>query len=1284
MNFFVEAWDGICKELSVYRSNPKLFVSKAASVGIFVMFTVITGSVNIDNLPVAAVMNAISQIELYLTPARVVLHKMATEREDNFKEYLIVNGMTKSAYQAKIAVSNYIEMLFFALGQGAAFYFTYHKYFSSPLALLWSIVILFVAGVGVVNMSLFFSTLFSPRTAQNVGVMLILLIGLSYFVAVYKASLIFYIICSFHPAAGLALAINNLLPSDQTNLVWDGYNTWIAFAVLLFSSFCYLALYLIRERDQDQDLAPRKVQIKQEMQEIIIHHQSNEIEKPLLDNHSDSPPHHFEKIQLNKNLKVVIEAKNLKKVYSGFTAINGMSFAIYEKEIFCLLGHNGAGKSTLVNMLTGLIPKTNGIFKYDGEEVFSNLEKIRGLIGFCPQKDFLLMNNTVQENLTFFAKIKKIPESRLDTEIERVMDKLGLTTFKDMPAQKLSGGWKRKLNIGIALLNDPRIIIMDEPTSGMDPVSRRNFWEIIKNLKAEGKTIVLTTQFLDEAEELADRIAILSKGTLFALGSADFIKKRFGSGYKLIIQTKNHDNYTEEEILDKFFEIKSQILSIIPSAIQGSENEASYNSLEFNLPFDEQSKFSQVFQELEKIPNVQISLQMVSLEEAFVSLGMNHENSSNDNDSSSGKKLNSQRYQTPPPPSFFTEKTPTFMDQVSAVLMEKWYKFKSNKAALFFATFPLIFIVGGVVVGNNLADQKAAVSFIVTLLVTGNAFLINTFIVSPVKDRLSKITSILRAMGLQSLPHWLGSLIADMILATFNTVLLITFISVFKVALFQENLVNFGLLYLAFSFNMITYAYNISVTFQSFELTVSLSPSMFLSGVILCPLIANLIEAIFNISILKICYVLSFIFTGPALLLTLGVNHIVPSQYADDKALQFGPFDAPWMYTLVALALGLIQFFRLLQLDGKIYSLKENQVYQESQFQDSAVEEEAEDIQFEKNRLKSKDNNDPIKAVQVQKVYPNGFKALSDLTFGVESGQIFCLLGPNGAGKTTAFEILTAAIPNTAGNVFLNNQPLSRNLDAFYETGICSQSNTLWDYVSVEQHLYIYARFKGLKGPEITQAINYILKALQLEEHAHKGSEQLSGGNKRKLCVAMSMIGAPKLLFLDEPSTGMDPIARRHLWDLIKQVMKQKQGAMVLTTHYMQEAELIGDKLGILINGKFATIGNLSKLRQKFGEYSIVVYQEKLGEYQEEIDKIMKLNFHDSRLSDGPDQKDLTYKVPLESMKFSKIFTELESLKSQRKIKDFTIFTSTLEQIFINFAKNQKNPSSEKNDNVSE
>jgi len=211
------------------------------------------------------------------------------------------------------------------------------------------------------------------------------------------------------------------------------------------------------------------------------------------------------------------------------------------------------------------------------------------------------MENTVYQNLCFFAEIKKIPTEQFKTEIERVINKLGLDPFRNVAAKKLSGGFKRKLNIAIALLNDPKIIIMDEPTSGMDPVSRRNFWEIIKKLKQENKTIVLTTQFLDEAEELADRIAIMSQGKLFALGGSEFIKKKFGTGYNLIL----HDSENSVEIQNRALEITDKVHSFIPSAYR--DYNVAANIIQFTLPFNEQPKFADLFEELETIPDLAVT-----------------------------------------------------------------------------------------------------------------------------------------------------------------------------------------------------------------------------------------------------------------------------------------------------------------------------------------------------------------------------------------------------------------------------------------------------------------------------------------------------------------------------------------------------------------------------------------------------------------------------------------------------------------------------------------------------
>lgn len=264
----------------------------------------------------------------------------------------------------------------------------------------------------------------------------------------------------------------------------------------------------------------------------------------------------------------------------------------------------------------------------------------------------------------------------------------------------------------------------------------------------------------------------------------------------------------------------------------------------------------------------------------------------------------------------------------------------------------------------------------------------------------------------------------------------------------------------------------------------------------------------------------------------------------------------------------------------------------------------------------------------MQKIYPNGFKALDDLTFGVERGQIFCLLGPNGAGKTTAFEILTSKIPKTSGTVKLEGKELSRELyDVFNETGICPQSNTLWESLTVEEHLRIYGHIKGLSQNEADEAIEYLLEAIGLVEYRDRPAENLSGGNKRKLCVGISMIGAPKLMFMDEPSTGMDPLARNKLWNLIKNVMKGKRGTMVLTTHYMQEAELVGNKLGMLINGRFAIMGTLGELKKKFGEYTIAVHEIENGFSSLQIEILIQSVLSRAKRHMAPEEKGIVFKV---------------------------------------------------------
>jgi ATP-binding cassette, subfamily A (ABC1), member 3 len=160
--------------------------------------------------------------------------------------------------------------------------------------------------------------------------------------------------------------------------------------------------------------------------------------------------------------------------------------------------------------------------------------------------------------------------------------------------------------------------------------------------------------------------------------------------------------------------------------------------------------------------------------------------------------------------------------------------------------------------------------------------------------------------------------------------------------------------------------------------------------------------------------------------------------------------------------------------------------------------------------------------------------AIRDNSFVVEKGETFGLLGPNGAGKSTTFNVLTAAIPKTHGKVMLNGSEVDRAVDEIFTTvGVCPQFNPLYDELTTSEHLEFFAGIKGLSGDQAREITNFYMKNLQLDEYKDIRSKKLSGGNKRKLCVAMSLVGNPSLVFLDEPSAGVDPIARRYLWNIL-------------------------------------------------------------------------------------------------------------------------------------------------------
>ncbi|XP_072798874.1 phospholipid-transporting ATPase ABCA3-like isoform X1 [Vicugna pacos] len=282
-----------------------------------------------------------------------------------------------------------------------------------------------------------------------------------------------------------------------------------------------------------------------------------------------------------------IQIKNLYKEFGDKVAINNMSLNLYKGQITILLGQNGAGKSTTLSILTGCYPPTRGEAYIDGYDITKNIIKIRESLGFCPQHDLLFNDLTLSEHLFFYSVVKNIRQEVSLLEMDHMLSTFNLLEKRDTFSKSLTGGMKRKLSIIIALLGGSKVVILDEPSSGMDPVSRRATWDLLQQFKRD-RTILLTTHYMDEADVLGDRIAIMVDGTLRCCGSSIFLKQTYGAGYHIVMEREPHCDVDE---------VSAMIQSHIPGAVLencfGAE-------LSFILPKEHTHRFEALFNDLEK------------------------------------------------------------------------------------------------------------------------------------------------------------------------------------------------------------------------------------------------------------------------------------------------------------------------------------------------------------------------------------------------------------------------------------------------------------------------------------------------------------------------------------------------------------------------------------------------------------------------------------------------------------------------------------------------------------
>ncbi|NXC65703.1 ABCAA protein, partial [Anhinga anhinga] len=1138
--------------------------------------------------------------------------------------------------------------------------------------------------------------------------------------------------------------------------------------------------------------------------------------------------------------KEAIRLNNIKKIYikkdKKTEALRGLSLNIYEGQITALLGHSGAGKTTLLNVLSGLTLPTEGsatIYNHKLSEI-GDREEIREMIGICPQFNIQFEVLTVKENLKTFAEIKGIKSKEVEREVQNILELLDISNIQDTQAEKLSGGQKRKLSVGIAMLGNPQVLFLDEPTAGLDPLSRHQVWSLLKEHRAR-RVILLSTQFMDEADILADRKAFMSHGRLKCVGSSLFLKKKWGIGYHLRIHVSESCDLEN---------VTSLIKQYIPNVIFSGHSQY---ELRYKLPLENVNKFPDLFSSLDCCSNqgiISYGVSMTTLEDVFLRLEeeatVDHEDEHilGEEWAEAGPRCPDE---TEPGSQLLSDTGKVavgglalWRQQVTAMAWVHFLNLKSSvknlrSILLLYVVFllPLVLQLSLVAAWQSVSAWelssaryflplgKRAHSETTSLLVhnTTGAGIEDFIHMLESQDLTVEITSkeniteelkhngaikvvfILLSCSLKSyrftvLCHMeavncfpvLVNIISNALLRALNSTVHIRIWShpFFSVndPQFWDYFVSLYLIYMLLLFPgfpphfAMGYMQDYKVGARAQLWISGLFPSAYWCGqalvdIPLCWLllfsmfglqfamrnkISGSIESLFllitatfgyGISIVLFTYLISFIFRKGwncdfwsfILIVVCFVSYIISrltdfttdvriSLYVlsllipvypllgvvincqqvssgsghsrmEDKAVNVATsFFQPYIHSV-----GFIFLLRYLEIKYGRAVLRKDPVFRISPRRENShqypeeLEEEDEDVKAEKAAVRnaiaapSQEEKSVIivsnlckeyKIKQAGSVFKKKKKmATKNVSFCVKKGEVLGLLGPNGAGKSTAIKMITGETTLTAGQVLMKRgngaaSHLQDHAPAFL--GYCPQEDPLWPDLTVHEHLRVYAAVKGVCKEDMAAAVNRIVNALQLQDCLKKTPRKLSAGITRKLCFAVCMLGNPAVLLLDEPSTSMDLNGQHCVWKMIRAALKTKETGAVLTTHYMEEAEAVCDRVAIMVSGQLRCIGSIQYLKNKFGKGYLLEIKVKDPERSDLLHaEILRIFPSAARQERFPSL--LVYKVPMEdALPLSQSFFKLEEGPSKYpvNVREIIRALSCPFQVFLELSREQE------------
>uniref|UniRef100_A0A3B3YYC3 Cholesterol transporter ABCA5 n=1 Tax=Poecilia mexicana TaxID=48701 RepID=A0A3B3YYC3_9TELE len=1402
------------------------------------------GSVEVHKFP-----HALISIYLVLafTPfVTFLIVNVAAEKEHRLKDTMTMMGLYDTAFWLSWGLL--YAALVTAMSILMAIIATYTALFpNSDFFVVFSLIFLY--GISSIFFSFMLTPLFKkPKFASTVGSMLTVVFGcMSLFTVLMRdfPQPLVWLLCLLSPSAfsiGIAQVVYLEAQGDGavfSSLTNGPHPLYVPLVMLALDCILYLLLALYLDQVLPGDFGIKRSMLYFLKPSYWSKHRKRYVEvSSVYDAEANGAPggdECVEPVSPEFRGKEAIRIANICKVYkdkdSTVEALRGFTFDIYEGQITALLGHSGAGKSTLMNILCGICPPTNGSATIYGSPVAEIAEgsEMKQLVGICPQFNIIFDVLTVEEHLRIFAAIKGIPPADVDAEVTRVLKDLDLEKIMTAQAKNLSGGQKRKLSVGIAILGDPKILLLDEPTAGMDPCSRHQVWSLLKNRRA-GRVIVLSTHYMDEADILADRKAVISQGQLKCVGSSLYLKIKCGVGYHLRMSISEGCD-TEK--------VASLMKQHVPKAKLSRQHDT---ELTFTLPFESMNTFSGLFSELDCQPQLGIinyGVSMTTLEDVFLRLEseaevdqadysvFNREQAEDEGDIASLDDTDQRLLTFSDSKSDSVSGHALWRQQFSAVAwlhmlnMRREWKAFVYTLVLFLLFLSSVLIVS-LVTGNiqihsqerqflptyllkkneaphryttslliknstnsdisdlihNLESQDIKVELMkqedymdaaphsAAINVTGskegfrytiafnsttihslpmavnilsNALLrglngtgrIRTwtkpfdyqipdatsyalvyieaimlgmlavgmpayFAMDHTRDREIKCRSTLRISGLLPSAYWCGQAAVDipfyyLILSSMNLILFCFHSGNLSTSSNLTVLCTVG-----FGPAMILFTYVVSFGFTRVQ-----SNRDFFSFIcmMVCVVSASVVQ-------------LSFVNDNPELTRTLHnilclFNPLYPLMGCLNCITKVGATFLPVLYeenflwkSIYKHCILLLFLLRWLEIRYGGRAMKNDQlcrISSKSKAKPERIPEEGqnedEDVQMEKARVKEAltcqaCEEKPVVVVNnLRKQYKGrkeGFSftkktkvATKNVSFCVRKGTlslfvVFCA------------SALSARLRRTSGDEILMGdystefRPVENPLE---HIGYCPQVNPLWPRITLQEHLELYAAIKGLKGQEVPGIIKRVSNALELREHLNKQAKNLSAGLKRKLCFALSMIGNPQIVLLDEPSSGMDPKSKQRMWRAMRAAFRNHQRGAILTTHYMEEAEAVCDRVAIMVSGQLRCIGSIQHLKAKYGQgYSLEV---KLREELTGLQQVALLHKEILRIFPHAVRQEsfttlMVYKIPMEDVKsLAHSFSKLENAKQTFNFEEYNFSQSTLEQVFLEFAKEQENDEDE-------